>query len=59
MTACLRHSLDLALSLAGESIVFGMRANPEPRHIGFVPHGQSPVVQANPHGPKTAHFLEM
>ena len=47
-----------SLHLANQSVVLGVRADPEPHDIRFVTHGQGPVVQANPDGPETIYLLQ-
>jgi hypothetical protein len=47
------------LPLAGQSIVLGVRPDPEPHNVCFVLHGKRPVMQTNPHRPETPNFLEV
>jgi hypothetical protein len=44
--------------MAEESVIVGMRADPEPEDIPLVFHGERPVVQANPDGPEASDLLE-
>jgi hypothetical protein len=37
------------LSLADQSVVLGVRPDPEPHDVCFVLHGERPIVQTNPH----------
>jgi hypothetical protein len=42
------------LPMAEESVIVGMRADPEPEDIPLVFHGKRPVVQADPDGPEAS-----
>ena len=46
-------------SASHESVVLGMRADPEPHYSVISVHPKSPVVEPNPDGMKAAHSLEM
>ena len=37
------------LTLADQSVVLGVRPDPEPHDVCFVLHGERPIVQTNPH----------